>query len=158
MFHLVSQTTDVEAIKEKLLEMWMEGTVICSSLCIFEEVFYILLEQKIQLINSAFLSEASQIITNCLNTHMKDYTFFLIIYKLPYFNSTLRHFIFFKDEYFLRENISPFSSMPKLVFVMMETGSSRELKVCLKRVAENCQNYGIFMTRINVLGKKIIMD
>lgn len=44
--------------------------------------------------------------------------------------------------------------MPKPVFVMKETGSSRGLKACLKGVAENCQNYWLFMRRMNVLGLK----
>lgn len=60
----------------------------------------------------------------------------------------------FKDEYCLRENIPPSSSMPKLVFVVMETGSSRGLKARLEGVAENCQNSWLFMRRMNVLEEK----
>lgn len=37
---------------------------------------------------------------------------------------------------------------------MKETGSSKGLKACLKGVAENCQNYWLFMRRMNVLGGK----
>lgn len=52
----------------------------CLSLYISKIAFSILMEQKIHFINNIFFSEASQIITGCLNTQMKDYMGFFSNY------------------------------------------------------------------------------
>lgn len=60
--------------------MWMGGAMNCLSLYISKIAFSILMEQKIHFINNIFFSEASQIITGCLNTQMKDYMGFFSNY------------------------------------------------------------------------------